>query len=304
MFLYDADELPQVRFVGRIRYKEKWTHFSRCIDEYIAYIIISGNLFIEEDGHRYHMKKHEILILEPGLEHKGYQGASCEYYYVHFKHKTMRKIKEEDEEDLLLTMMEKRKQSILFDNLKEGNAIDSIVLLPKTFSLSPEKSYAATLRSVVGKYYTRKEQYKRLTSTYIHALLIEISQDFLSASLMEGNKTHIRKSTITAENVLHYLNVNYSEQIDSTVIEEKFEVNFDYLNRVFASITGDTIFRYLTKVRMNHAKELIRTTNLPFGEIGYLVGINDPFYFSKLFKKVTGTTPTGYYEEIHQEMME
>jgi YesN/AraC family two-component response regulator len=114
------------------------------------------------------------------------------------------------------------------------------------------------------------------------------------------NVTHVKKSSLVAENVLHYLNVNYSMKINSKMIEEKFEVNFDYLNRIFNAITGETIFQYLTKVRINQAEELIRTTNLPFGEIGYLVGIEDQFYFSKLFKKVTGLTPTGYYHNFHQ----
>ncbi len=304
MFIYDAEVLPQVRLVGRIRYKEKWSHFPRCIDEYVAYIMVNGTMYIEEDGHRYHIKKHEMLILEPGLEHKGYQGAACEYYYIHFTHKQMYRVADEEADEIVRDMMEKRKKSIQCDNLAEGNVIDSLVVLPKVFSLAQEKGYLAMLKSAVGKYYTRKEQFKRLTSTYVHAIMVEISQDYLSANMLQGSKTHIKRSSITAENVLHYLNVNYAGRIDSAMIEEKFEVNFDYLNRVFTSITGETIFRYLTKIRINHAKELIRTTNLPFGEIGYLVGIEDPFYFSKLFKKVTGFTPTCYYEEIHQGMSE
>jgi len=302
MFSYDAEILPQVRLIGHIKYREKWMHFSRCIDEYVAYIMVDGNMYLEEAGVQYHLRKHDMLILEPGLEHKGYQGAACDYYYIHFKSNGIAIVSKESEEALFEELVEKRKISLLSNNLEEGNSIDSITCLPKTFTLSSDRNYMAMLKSDVMKYYTRKEQYKRLTSANIHSFFLELSQDYLSAYLMKENEnvTHVKKSSLVAENVLHYLNVNYSMKINSKMIEEKFEVNFDYLNRIFNAITGETIFQYLTKVRINQAEELIRTTNLPFGEIGYLVGIEDQFYFSKLFKKITGLTPTGYYHNFHQ----
>lgn len=57
------------------------------------------------------------------------------------------------------------------------------------------------------------------------------------------------------------------------------------------------IFTSNTRVRINHAKELIEATHLPFGEIGYLTGLDDPYYFSKVFKKYVGATPSQYYKE-------
>ena len=51
-------------------------------------------------------------------------------------------------------------------------------------------------------------------------------------------------------------------------------------------------------LRINNAKQLISTTDLPFSEIAYLVGIEDRYYFSKLFRKMTGMSPTEYYKEV------
>lgn len=80
MFYYDAEELPKVRLIGKVKYQQPWKHFYRCIDEYLVYVIRDGNMFLCEDGVRYHLKKNDFLILEPGRRHEGYEAAACDYY--------------------------------------------------------------------------------------------------------------------------------------------------------------------------------------------------------------------------------
>lgn len=86
---YNADLLPKVRMLGQIRYNEPWIHFSRCINEWVLYVIRDGNLYLQEDGIRYHLSAGDFFLLEPGLPHEGYQKAACDYYYAHFTHPDM-----------------------------------------------------------------------------------------------------------------------------------------------------------------------------------------------------------------------
>ncbi|HEY8528109.1 MAG TPA: helix-turn-helix domain-containing protein [Paenibacillaceae bacterium] len=58
------------------------------------------------------------------------------------------------------------------------------------------------------------------------------------------------------------------------------------------------------RVRINKAKELIQATHLGIGEIGYLVGISDPYYFSKLFKKMVGLPPMQHYKKVRESSEE
>ena len=60
---------------------------------------------------------------------------------------------------------------------------------------------------------------------------------------------------------------------------------------------GVTFTEYLTELRMNKAKELLRTTQMRSSDIAYAVGYNDPHYFSYLFKKHTGMTPRDFRKE-------
>ncbi|MBD4656107.1 helix-turn-helix domain-containing protein, partial [Xanthomonas citri pv. citri] len=75
-------------------------------------------------------------------------------------------------------------------------------------------------------------------------------------------------------------------------------VNFspNHLSMVFSQQTGNTLIKYLTDYRMNKAKELLKCTNKKSSEISVMVGYKDPHYFSYLFKKTQGVTPTQFRE--------
>ena len=66
---------------------------------------------------------------------------------------------------------------------------------------------------------------------------------------------------------------------------------------IFAQEMGMTFSEYLTGLRMNKAKELLRTTQMRSSDIAYAVGYNDPHYFSYLFKKHTGMTPRDFRKD-------
>ncbi|MDO4483657.1 MAG: response regulator [Clostridia bacterium] len=63
---------------------------------------------------------------------------------------------------------------------------------------------------------------------------------------------------------------------------------------VFSQETGYTFTEYLTELRLSKAKELLRATQLRSHQICEMVGYNDPHYFSYLFRKNTGVTPSEY----------
>ena len=67
-----------------------------------------------------------------------------------------------------------------------------------------------------------------------------------------------------------------------------------YISRYFTRVCGDSIIDYFGMMKINEAKQLIRETNKNFGEISELLAFSNPHYFSAIFKKHTGMTPTQY----------
>jgi YesN/AraC family two-component response regulator len=292
---YDTSVLPRVRMMGRVRYHEPWCHFSRVIDEYILYVIRDGDMFIEEDGVRMHLKAGDSLLLEPNLPHAGYKAASCDYYYAHFKHDRMERIL--DDERAIEAAKETRRKSMIGYNLDEIDPTDPMICIPKRFSISGLE-YRQMLHAAVEAYDRREEQYKRAVSTQMHLLLMMIAHEYLNVACAEEDSRR-KKSDVAVDSLIRYLNAHYRERMTSEKIAERFEMNFDYLNRVFSGATGSTIFYYINMLRISNAKQLITTTNLTFAEVAYLVGIEDRYYFTRLFKRYVGMTPTDYYRAAH-----
>lgn len=293
MYSLNTEVLPTVRMVGRIKYSTPWKHFERILKkEFVVYIIISGEMFIQEGIIRYHLKAGEFFILKPGIKHKGYAFATCDYFYFHFSDNGF-SLSDFSEKEIIPKMLEKRRSSKLSYCLSEKTPTDGITYLPKLFKVS-HMDFKDKIREIINIYQNREELYKQRVSVEFLSFLSSVAHEFVLEKVDTAEKKH--KGEILTEQLLNYLNNNYTKKIKSVDIEIEMDMNFDYLNRIFSQFTGNTIFKYLNSLRIKNSKELIATTNLSFGDIGEMVGFPDKYYFSKLFHKETGMTATEYYK--------
>jgi two-component system response regulator YesN len=98
--------------------------------------------------------------------------------------------------------------------------------------------------------------------------------------------------------VIAYIEQNYEQELSLLVISQQVHLSKNYLANLFKKETGEGLIDYITRVRIDRAKALLRSTELKSGEIGPKVGIADAKYFSKLFKKMTGVTPSEYRDAV------
>lgn len=95
-----------------------------------------------------------------------------------------------------------------------------------------------------------------------------------------------------------YLLEHYQHDISLQEIADRFFLSREYISRKFKHEFNKTITDYLTKIRMEKAKQLLETSSLKIYEIAHYVGYQNEKYFSKVFKKVVGLTPNEYRNEI------
>lgn len=92
-----------------------------------------------------------------------------------------------------------------------------------------------------------------------------------------------------------YIQENFCrEDLSLNQVAASVYVTPSHFSSVFSQKTGQTFIKYLTDLRMNKAKELLKYTDMKTSEIGYAVGYKDPHYFSYLFKKTFNCSPKQY----------
>lgn len=97
------------------------------------------------------------------------------------------------------------------------------------------------------------------------------------------------------DGAVRYIEENYGdEELSLNVLASHVNVSPNHLSTIFSQQTGQTFIKYLTEYRMDKAREMLRCTNLRSSEISEAVGYKDPHYFSYMFKKTVGMTPTNY----------
>lgn len=94
---------------------------------------------------------------------------------------------------------------------------------------------------------------------------------------------------------VNYISEHYSDdELSLNTLAAQVNFSPNHLSAIFKQETGQPFIKYLTDYRMNAAKELLSSTSKKSNEIGIMVGYKDPHYFSYLFKKTQGVTPTQY----------
>ena len=70
-----------------------------------------------------------------------------------------------------------------------------------------------------------------------------------------------------------------------------------YLSRVFKETTGYSVIEFFNKIKVDKAKELIIEGDKKVKEVAQILGFTDEFYFSRIFKKIEGISPSEFYHQ-------
>ena len=96
------------------------------------------------------------------------------------------------------------------------------------------------------------------------------------------------------QSAMKYIEEHYSEDVSLDILASVAKINKFYLSKEYKRYTGFSPHDYLIWLRINHAKVMLTTTDMPASKIAHTVGIHDINNFNYLFKKRVGMTPIQY----------
>ena len=291
MLFYDIEftTIPKIKHSCIVATRDYNTSFAKNERLFeLCYVDKGDYVFKSADG---------SLICEQGHLYPMLFGKKCEIYTESDHPVKMYSISLECGLSVNIIDSEKLSEEetrILMKNLLSGNRF----LLPKD-GLSSNQFY--WILPYVKKIISCNPGERIGEETRALSLIIEFLSKITKTSMDEvafDAKVFPTSAVAYSEMVVSYIIKNYRKKISVLEIAEEFGLTPNYLHAIFKQVKGTTIIDYLTAYRMNLAKTYIERFGLKAYEAAEMVGIDDPAYFSRVFKKLYGKSISEFKKDI------
>lgn len=230
-------------------------------NNYQLLYIAGGQADFVIQGSRRTIKKGYCVLFHPG---------ESQYYYYHLK----------DKPDIYWIHFECTKTNPLFEKLAfhEENV----------FFAGIHNSYLQLFDQIIYELQIKDSFFEEKTALLLQSLLINMSRE-----MKQSSGIHCL-SDQQIEEALLYFNNHANENFTIKDYTAFHSLNYYRFIDAFTKHTGLAPRQYIIHLRMSKAKELLSNDTLQVSDVAELVGYENPLYFSRLFKQVTGYPPTAY----------
>jgi len=298
VFCFDISALPKIENSYIVVRNNTW----KAADPYnILMVSLEGSCNIATDGKEYVLSKGDSIFIpaEQSYTRTSVDDSMCKLLYVHFS--TAHKVEEKSFADAAQQIVLKKRsleESLLnSNNLFVSEMTDIYLMAHSDF----EKDKVLEVCSKIEKLL---KNYKADNYLYIAVYLCEILA-LLSTSVSEklssaDADTQIVEVTHHLKKAVWYIKQNYSKKITVEDLCAYCNMSQSQLTRYFKSEFSTTPNRYITEFKINRAKEIfLNSPELSIKTVSSDLGFDDQHYFSRIFTKLSGETPTEYRTRVN-----
>ena len=239
------------------------------LDYQLLYVVSGKAHFYFDDAERIVTAGYMVLFQPRQEQHYEYFGTDkAEVYWVHFTGSNVKNIL--------------RRYDI---------PLDTPVLYSGASAI-----YAYLFKEMINELQTCRTGYEELLAMYLRQILILVQRT--RQEHRTSINTHIQEEM---EYARRYFNEHYNEQISIEDYAQSRNMSVSWFQRSFKQIVNYSPMQYILTIRMNNAASLLESTDYSMAEISAIVGYDNPLYFSRLFKKQKGVSPSEYRKLVSQK---
>lgn len=287
---FSLKSYPLIKNVGFVKVKDMWKHPDRIFDFNVFIFVKEGSLEFYEDGKEYYINENETYILKSGIHHWGEEKTKpgTSWYYIHYYDNTPERDYElfNDKHSPIAGKFITPEKYNCYINIAQHIKVDNPVVIIE-------------LLEHIWNIYRSGDPYRQFSiGLYTMDLFIKLHR-------LSGERKRLSKADITVKKIIEYLE-NYiikfqKEKINVQDIANELNMNYCYLCNVFKQKTGMGILNYVNKLKIHQATKLLIETNLNISQIADKLGYQNVYYFSRVFKKFMGVSPSEYIKQIYVE---
>ena len=164
----------------------------------------------------------------------------------------------------------------------------------KVFYCGSGLDYKNLFRSMINELQMCRENYAEMLEMDLRQIFIMLKRYFTNS--LKTDNTHVIEEI---DKATLYFNEHYSEEISIEEYAQNNHFSVSWFIRSFKHCTGSTPMQYILSKRIYNAEILLHDSTYNVTEIAEIVGYDNPLYFSRIFKKVKGVSPSEYRKNIN-----
>lgn len=252
------------------KYHQNWGNELHCHNYFQMVGILSGSGTVYVDDQPYEIEKEQVFLLCPQQLHA-----------IHCGEKNAAPLK-------MLDVKFTVADPALFEDL---------VRVGDMFHLQDFGWFVRFFDKIIAESAQQRPYYYSIISGYLLEMLVRIVRERLGQPAAAPEEEAPRVATFKGVDVaalMQYIDFNYSRIISLEDLSTLAGVNKTTLISIFKEVYGTTPIRYINRIRLRKAKELLVNTDTSVSEIADLVGFQSIHYFSRFFKAKENCTPMEY----------
>lgn len=165
----------------------------------------------------------------------------------------------------------------------------------KVFYCGSDLEYKNLFRAMIQELQMCREDYPEMLEIYLRQIFIKLHRYLNTVSRVDNSQIaeEIDKATM-------YFSEHYNEDICIEEYAKRHSMSTSWFIRNFKQYTGSTPMQYILSIRLHNAEALLKSNQYNVSEIASIIGYDNPLYFSRIFKKAKGLSPSEYRKNISQ----
>jgi len=268
--------LPYLQEVGELRALSPHTAVRGELNSYLCFVVKDGEGTIRYGGEEYRLAQGDAVFIkvrdgytQKSSDHRAADGSFDRLWALHWLHFNAAS---------MAAIYEKYRQRggkpVLHLGLER--AAEYVGLIEQIYDTASADSYTKDME----------------LATQLTQLLTLLVADAWGGGGRES--AHAQGKQAALGDIKRYLDEHYTESVTLENMAARFYINKQYLAKLFKASYGMSLGSYVQYLRIGKAKELLRFTDASVEQVGAAVGIADPNYFARIFRKVEGISPRQY----------
>lgn len=236
-------------------------------------IVTSGQIHYTIEGEHHVLKKGDVMVFNPGVHHQALVDASTTCTELH----------------------------IGIGNLNidcnAPNYMKSLSWPPIVTIEKYRNEFEQCCKEIEKEQRLRELGHSFMLKALVMKLILILYREMDECSQppsLEASQFASRDKKVIVQSLIDYMSSYYMEDISLDNISKNMYLSPVYISKIFKEETGTSPINYLIQIRLEKAKQILENNTIPINMVAKAVGYEDAYYFSKLFKKYYGMSPSTY----------